>query len=624
MKHTKIIFLLSCVLISDTLSAEKKVITLIRPRSASVNAALELVGLDRQIYVPHKKNQFYAVATVTPEAIKTFRPERIAQCLFGDDILICPKHFLNGCPEKRGCQNVFLISGSRAPDRTNNTWLADYFGLPTDFQSSIHVKPRVHSLLANFDLYCGLDNISPGLYFRIHAPVVHTSWNLDVCEIVDNHGDNGYNPGYFNAIGVERDDLLPNFLSFVSGCQTPDINGITFHPLTSAKIKPHHSEVTKLSEIQTALGYNFLYSRCYHLGVDIRMSIPTGNRPEGEFLFEPIVGNCHHWEAGIGLTGHVVAWEDVCTEESFAIHSVINITHLFNTRQRRIFDLKNKPLSRYMLAAKVNNDIVDNLRGSVDGIPTSPSFQFGNEYTSVANLTTFEVNTNVHAQVDMIFMFTYAKERFSWNIGYGFWSQSCENIKPLCNDPCMFAQNTWVLKGDAHAFGFMGADDMPLHAGDPVALSFSEQDATVHSGTNFPTLQVGLPGTTDFVAGEKNPNIDNPTPATAGNHNTRLLYAPHVPNIVDNQINTSIDPIILTPDMINFESTQSRAVAQKLFMHMHYTITSCEDIVPHFGFGAEVDFGRGAGFMPPQECRKCINGALSYWGVWVKVGITFE
>ncbi len=597
--------------------AEKKVITLIRPRSASVNAALELVGLDRQIYIPHKKDQFYAVATVTPEVIKTFRPERIAQCLFGDDILICPKHFLDGCPEKRACQNIFLVSGSQVPDRCPTTWLADYFGLPTDFQSSVHIKPRVNSFLADFNLYCGLDNVTPGLYFRIHAPVVHTSWNLDMCEVVENPGDNSYNPGYFNASGVERADLLPSFLSFISGCQTPDIDGIIFHPLKSAKMKPHHAELTKLSEIQVSLGYNFFYARCYHLGIDIRMSIPTGNRPEGEFLFEPIVGNCHHWEAGVGLTGHVVAWEDVCTEESFAIHTVMNITHLFNARQRRIFDLKNKPLSRYMLAAHVNRDIVDNLRGTVDGNPTPPTFQFNNEYTSVANITTLDVHTNVDVQVDMIFMFTYAKERFSWNIGYGFWAQSCENIKPLCHDPCMFTENTWVLKGDAQAFGFLGADDAPLHAGDPVPLSFSEQEATVHAGTN-------IPGTTSVTAAEKNPNIDNPAPATAGNNNTRLLYAPNVPNTADNQINTSIDPIILTPDMINFESTQSRAFAQKLFMHMHYIITSCEYIIPHFGFGAEVDFGRGAGFMPPKECCKCINGALSYWGVWVKVGVTFE
>ncbi len=614
----KIILMLLCALVGHITHAEKKVITLIRPRSASVNAALELVGLDRQIYVPHREGHFYAVATVTPEAIKTFRPERIAQCLFGDDILVCPKRDHHNCPEKRACQNVFLVSGSRASDRTNNTWLADYFGLPTDFQSAIHIKPHVHSLLADFNLYCGLDNISPGLYFKIHAPVVHTSWNIDVCEEIQNSGDNGYDPGYFNATGVERKNLLSSFLSFVSGCKVPDIQGITFHPLTSAKIKPHHANLTKLSEIQAALGYNFLYSRCYHFGIDFRTSIPTGNRPEGEFLFEPIVGNCHHWEAGIGLTGHVVAWEDVCTEESFAIHSIINITHLFDARQRRIFDLKNKPLSRYMLAAKVDSTIMDNLRGMVDGNLIAPSFQFNNEYTSVANLTTLNVNTNVNAQVDMVLMLTYAKERFSWNMGYGFWAQSCENIKPVCNDPCTFTKNTWVLKGDAHVFGFMGADDLPLHANDPVALSFSEQGATIHSGTNFP------PGTTDFIAGEKNPAIDNPAPATAGNNNTRLLYAPNIPNIADNQINTSIDPLILTADMIDICSTQSRDVAQKLFMHLHYTITDCECIIPHFGFGAEVDFGRSAGFPPPKECRKCINGALSYWGVWIKIGLTFE
>ncbi len=171
--------------------------------------------------------------------------------------------------------------------------------------------------MADFNLYCGLDNISPGLYFRIHAPVVHTSWNLDACEKIDNSGENGYDPGYFNVTSVERDDLLHSFLSFISGCKVPDIPGITFHPLTSAKIKPSRTELTKLSEIQAALGYNFLYSRCYHLGAEIRMSIPTGNRPEGEFLFEPIVGNCHHWEAGAGISGHIVAWEDIWTEESF-------------------------------------------------------------------------------------------------------------------------------------------------------------------------------------------------------------------------------------------------------------------------------------------------------------------
>lgn len=616
-KHTKIIIaLLSCAFILD--STEKKVTTLIRPCSATVNAALELVGLDRQIYIPHKKNHNYVVATITPEITKSFRPERIAQCLFGDDILICPKHMNTGCPEKRACQSLFLVSGSRVPDRNNNAWLADYFGLPTDFQSAVHIKPHVDSFLADFYLYYGLDALIPGLYVSIHAPIVRASWNLDIVEKIDDPGSNGYNPGYFNATGVARSDLVSNFLSFISGTSVPTIDGVIFHPLRSAKIKKCHSEVTKFSEIQAAFGYNFFYSRCHHVGINIRMSIPTGTRPHGEFLFEPIIGNCHHWEMGIGLSGHVVAWEDVCTEESFAMHAIVNITHLFNTRQRRIFDLHDRPLSRYMLAAKVDDTIVDNLRGIVGDMPVTPSFQFSNEYTSVANLTTVEVDTNVSAQVDMVFMLTYAKERFSWNMGYGFWAQSCEDIQPIIDDCCDINCNNWVLKGDAQAFGFMGADDPPLHANDPVPLSFSEHDATVHSGTNFP------PATTNFFAGEKNEQIDNPELATAGTHNTRLLYAPQVSNTVANQINTSIDPIILTSDMIDFDSTLSRGVAQKLFMHVHYTLTDRECLVPHFGFGAEVVFGRSAGFPPPKECRQCINGALSYWGIWVKVGFTFE
>jgi len=603
--------------------SEKKVLTFINQRSASVNAARELVGWERLINI-FNHNKTYATLAIALEATKSFRPERIAQCLFGDDVLncsekiptCCPKHvgtptccdYFQPCLAKnRNCQSTFLVAGSQSPHRTPDSWLADYFGLPTDYASEVNIKPQANNLLADIDLYIGFTH---GLYFRIHAPVVHTWWNLNLCESICVTGTNNYSPGYFNANGVQRNQLVDNFVSFIHGCDAPDMPGVTFEPLTHAKMSTQSLNRTSLSEIQAAFGWNFLLSDDYHLGINVRTSIPAGNRPEGIFLFEPMVGNGRHWEAGVGISGHILAINHEDTQEQFVLHGDINITHVFTAREKRSFDLKNKPNSRYMLAAKFSQKNPDNLRGN-DILPT---YLFAGTYAPVANLTTYNVDVHVGTQVDLALMMSYIKERASWNIGYGFWARSCEEICLPCKTPFDADDTAWVLKGDAHMYGFMSADDMPLQENDAVALSASQSEATLHSGTNFPH------GTTNFEPGKQNPNIDNPTLATAGSNNTQLVY---VPDAVE-QINTSINPVIITKQDIDVNSARARYVAQKLFMHFSYTFIDDTHVKPYLGIGAEVDFGRSSGYTPPKELKKCINAALSYWGVWVKGGFAFR
>lgn len=610
--------------------SEKKVITFINQRSASTNTALELAGWERLVNI-YNNNKFYSTLAIAFEATKSFRPDRIAQCLFGDDVLNCPENIPVCCKKHanthkccdnfqpnltkyRTCQSSFLVAGSHSARRTATSWLADYFGLPTDYESEIHVKPQINNLIVDFDWYLGF---SHGLYLRIHAPVEYTKWNLYICEDILKTGTNAYAPGYFNPDGAERHDLVPSFLDFISGYATPDIADITFEPLQHAKMSLHTLHKTSFAEIQLALGWNFLLADWYHLGVNVRTSIPAGNKPHGEFLFEPMVGNGHHWEAGIGISGHVMAINHEDTGEQFMIHGDINLTSVLSSQERRSFDIKNKPNSRYMLAAKFNTNNPDNLRGTVDGTPTQPNFLFAGTYTPVANLTTLDIDVHVGLQVDLALMLSYIHERSSWNIGYGFWARSCEELC-ICKTPFDDDTTKWVLKGDAQMYGFMSTDDAPLQADDPVALSASQSQATVHTGTNFPR------DTTDFVPGQKNPNIDNPQAATAGTSNTALLYAPGIGDPGNNQINTSINPIVLTRADIDLSSASARYVAQKLFMHFNYTLIDHTSVKPYFGFGAEIDFGRRAGCTPAKEVSCCINAALSYWGVWIKCGCTFR
>ena len=103
------------------------------------------------------------------------------------------------------------------------------------------------------------------------------------------------------------------------------------------------------------MGYNFLLSDWYHLGLNVRTAAPTGTLRTSEFLFEPIAGNNHHWELwAADLTGHVDLWCDDEHRQKFGIYSDLNITHLFASSQKRSFDLQTTCTipsngSRYML-----------------------------------------------------------------------------------------------------------------------------------------------------------------------------------------------------------------------------------------------------------------------------------
>ncbi len=96
------------------------------------------------------------------------------------------------------------------------------------------------------------------------------------------------------------------------------------------------------------LGYNAWLEHDSHLGFEVRAAIPTGTLPTGEFLFEPVVGNGHHWELGAGFSGHILFWEDDDTDGTFGFYADANITHLFKNSQCRVFDLCNRTDSRYM------------------------------------------------------------------------------------------------------------------------------------------------------------------------------------------------------------------------------------------------------------------------------------
>lgn len=580
-------------------------------RSASVNAAREIVGWESQINRADIRN-LYGSMSITPSYSCSMSPQSMACWLFNPAII--------HCGSMKDCLSL-KVQGSKVAGRDSRALLADYFYLPTDFQSKINILPEIDIFLADFNFYIGFGECFRGLYLTCHAPVVYTRWDLGFCESNISSGSNAYDPGYFTPTysvngsvitGLARTELLENFEDFVFYQKTIENQPtMTFEPLRCARMSPFRLNETKLSEIQLALGYNLLFEDDYYLGLQLRGSIPTGSRPTGEFLFEPIVGNGHHGELGMGVCAHWRFWQDACCDRSFGLFLNAYATHLFATHQRRTFDLKGKPLSRYMLAMRVRPQVDDLLIG-VNGAFEQPTMQFKNVYAPVANFSTINVFVGSPVQLDIALKCAYIRENIEFDLGYNLWYRSCERIRTMSTPCCPFRfEETWALKGDSFVFGFPNNAGVIAQQG--AALSATQSDATIFQGTNnYP----------DGLANDvwnQNAGIDKPM-GLGFNTNLQNLVTHDYNSVAPTWQNvySSLSPVLIKEQDLDIQGARTGGLSHKIFAHFNYTAWQCHPWTPYIGFGGELECGKK---VLMNCCSRC---ALSQWSIWVKAGLSFE
>jgi len=650
-------------------------------RSQGENAARELVGAGWNTLINrcHMDN-WYGNFSITTEYTRSFEPTTIGKKLFGYcgnrccpaeafkcyTPCCCPFVPLEGpcCEPSEPCCTpccvtccddeftVIHVSGSQALNRMGWDWFADYFGLPTDFKSCLTFQPVIDNFLVDFNLYIGLDRWLEGLYFKIDAPLAHSRWALHMCEIIENRGTNNYWPGYFNnalelsetdTIGIERSHLANSFSTYISGCPVVQDPTISYIPLQHAKITCNKQTKTAFADIQMALGYNFFCDNDYHAGFNIQANAPTGNSPTAHYLFEPIVGNGKHWQAGIGFSAHVLLGCNEDETKRWEFYGDANITHLFETKQCRTFDLCSKPLSRYMLAAEFSPDVDDLIAGDDSGgtpdEPVAPSGQFIGAYSPVANLTTFPVNVSVSIQADLALMLQYVHNNWSIDIGYNFWMKTCEDIK-VCSD-ANFTEGLWALKGDAFMYGFKENPDGTISP-DPVALSATQSGATIYDGAN------NWPNGTDGFNYVQNPGVDNRKLAWDDADNKLLSL--DVARSTTHHVFTSLDPQFISFCDIDIYGARTQGSSNKIFFHVDYTWCENHCFVPYIGIGGELEFGYDSedncgpysdsciacgGCSGSCACLPCMMPCgnpdasncqycpLSQWGIWIKGGTAF-
>lgn len=581
------------------------------PRSQGDNTARELVGWEKQLFVPNLCDNYVALA-IAFEHTSSFKPCSLAKRLF--------------------CTDCLTFTGSKSPCRQNGcNVVADYFGLAENFVGTLKISPKIENYIVDVELFFGLDQMTPGFFARMHAPITHTRWTLglDECLPCCNkfRGNDEFENCYMNS-NTANDEFCPtapqcqlHILSDPFTCQcssvtacSPSSPSICTNPtppttttcnctaqslrcalsgnFTFGDMKEYWKfgrfsfcplTKTGVADVDVILGYNFIQSNIAHLALFVQAILPTGNRPEAKFIFEPIVGTGLHGQIGGGLSAHISVFNDRNNTFNFSFWIDGNITHMFKTHQKRSFDFTvNGLLSRYILLKEydVNNNYIGRMINAI-------------------NFATRNCEVSIAYKIDYSVKLFLQACNWMFDFGYNIYAQADEKVCIKTHCPCDIDKRRFGIKGTegvcCTTYAIM--DDIIMVP--PVSsqlLNATQSDATMFTALEPQAVTINTAASSVCLA------YSNPILA--------------VDTLIDNSkffVADTITPptIISCADLDPNSAAQRAMLTHKFFFHWAYIYnTSCW--APHIGIGCEVEFD-----------GKCIHNSLSQWGIWVKGGITF-
>ncbi len=266
-----------------------------------------------------------------------------------------------------------------------------------EFSSKIQIRPKQKTLGYNLQFLKNLNYLNKRIMLSLTMPLTYVETNLKFKE---------YD---ISPIGTVLDKMpLDTQNHTVSANATEAFD----HPLLfNAKMKNGIQKLAGLADIRVAADVNIKTTGSLNIGIYLFGEIPTGFRPNCEYLFEPIIGNGKHFGLGGGVNFDLLAWENKNKSKKLNVFAGMEYEYLFENNNKRVFDLKNNgPFSRYL-------DIQTNNAGV--------NFQV----TNLANITTLNSKVTPRSTFNSFVDFCYAYKNLKFKVGHNFWWRDSEKLR---------------------------------------------------------------------------------------------------------------------------------------------------------------------------------------------------
>ncbi len=360
--------------------------TFLMPRSAGVNLPMEYTTFNELIQ--HQNGDFFgAHFQVTPFYMDSTN---------GSDLA---KYF--------GIQNKGKFTlGNLDAGVTAGTYDFNYRYMIHDLsgdhagRATLNFDPELQAYGARIDYYQDLEKILDGLYLKIALPIVHTETEINRTATVE------------TAAGTLTLANLNNYFKGAYNVAAADSNAQ--ERLRHAKRDGSHSN-TSVADIDVVLGYKIFDKEKYYFALNLGLTIPVGNDADGDWTFEPIVGNGDHWGFGGGLDAMVRLWKK--NDQNIRLTLVANYRYLFEGTEKRTAGLIDPDgttginFGQYYLVGEHN--VARNTQ----------------QLKPFANVSTVDMDVTPGSQLDAMAYFTYNNGNWTFDLGYNFFWKDDEDVK---------------------------------------------------------------------------------------------------------------------------------------------------------------------------------------------------
>jgi hypothetical protein len=303
-------------------------------------------------------------------------------------------------------------------------------------------------------------------WFGISTPLTRVKNTMSLCENVINNGG-----------GVLTEE---------GGIETGAVANMTqafAQPNWTAGRIDCACEVAKtyLADITLELGYEYLRKENLHAESHVGIVIPTGNEVRNHIVFEPMVGNNHHFGATFGSGLGIEIWTDC--DRSLWMEMQIHSIYFFSHTERRLMDVKGRPWSRYMQVYR--NQAQAELAAAND----DPFL-----YTPGVNVFAQPVCVTPGFQRTVNTAFVYSHCNFQAEAGYHFFARSAECVQLKCG----YAPDTAPAFKALEGAGFTN-DQLTINGGfvnEPVGIDALNKPVTEYASNIIPTCALDLASAT--------------------------------------------------------------------------------------------------------------------------------